>query len=363
MPNHTRLAFTSTVFEQLWQQRVWPAGWFIKIGCSGFSSIFFLVLDLSSPKVAALYWMLHVLSGLIEFRVPYIHPLWWSWLAQQVQPVLDDIHIDIPSSGFGWGVPPVLSMEMLVWGHTSLEPHCYDFSLLWTITISLLLIALTRLLLTHPIWHIYCALSQLDCRLSPYRLFLSWLLILTQSNQSSNLKPRHQSQWQTWVNLAPGMEHVEPEQALPPPAPPANPVPLITVNTTQKEVKMNTPTSFTGDRKKLEEFLIETDMYLTMNEDTYNNDNWQIIFTLSFMKDGTAGSWKQSFWTQARESNNLGTWDQFKGHWENRSPPPTKKVTQSQRWKQRWCLVRWLINTLNDSRSMWPRARSCKTDH
>jgi len=30
------------------------------------------------------------------------------------------------------------------------------------------------------------------------------------------------------------------------------------------------------------------------------------------MKNGTAGSWKQSFWTQARENNNLGTWDKFK---------------------------------------------------
>jgi len=87
---------------------------------------------------------------------------------------------------------------------------------------------------------------------------------------------------------APGMEHVEPEQV--PPAPPANPVQPITVNATQKEVKMNTLTPFTGDRKKLEEFLIETDMYFTMNEDTYNNNNRQIIFTLSFMKDGTAGS-------------------------------------------------------------------------
>jgi len=72
---------------------------------------------------------------------------------------------------------------------------------------------------------------------------------------------------------APGMEHVEPDQALPSPTPPANPTPPITVNTTQKEAKMNTPTPFTGDRKKLEEFLIKTDMYLTMNEDTYNNDS------------------------------------------------------------------------------------------
>jgi len=108
------------------------------------------------------------------------------------------------------------------------------------------------------------------------------------------------------------MEHVESEQAPPLPAPPANPILPIIINTTQKEVKMNTPTLFTGDRKKLEEFLIKTDMYLIMNEDTYNNDSQQIIFILSFMENGTAGSWKQSFRTQARENNNLGTWDQFK---------------------------------------------------
>jgi len=54
--------------------------------------------------------------------------------------------------------------------------QCYDFSLLQTITTPLLLIALIWSLLTHPIWHTYCALSQLDCGLSPYRLFLSWLL-------------------------------------------------------------------------------------------------------------------------------------------------------------------------------------------
>ena len=76
------------------------------------------------------------------------------------------------------------------------------------------------------------------------------------------------------------MEHVEPEQAPPLPAPPANPIQLITVNATQKEVKMNMLTLFTRDRKKLEEFLIKTDIYLTMNEDTYNNDNRQIIFAL-----------------------------------------------------------------------------------
>jgi len=45
---------------------------------------------------------------------------------------------------------------------------------------------------------------------------------------------------------------------------------------------------------------------------THNTDNRQIIFALSFIKDGTAGPWKQLFWTQARENKTLGTWDQFK---------------------------------------------------
>jgi len=84
---------------------------------------------------------------------------------------------------------------------------------------------------------------------------------VTDMSQSSILPP------------APSIEHVEPEQAPSPPTPPANSTPPITVNTTQKEVKMNMLIPFTGDRKKLKEFLIETDMYLTMNEDTYNNDN------------------------------------------------------------------------------------------
>ena len=80
-----------------------------------------------------------------------------------------------------------------------------------------------------------------------------------------------------------------------------------------------------GDRKKLEEFLIETNMYLTINEDTYNNDSRQIIFALSLMKDGTAGSWKQSFWIQARENNNLETWDQFKSALRESFSAPDKE--------------------------------------
>jgi len=44
-----------------------------------------------------------------------------------------------------------------------------------------------------------------------------------------------------------------------------------------KEIKMNMPTPFTGKREKLEEFLIELEMYLTMNADIYNPDQRKII--------------------------------------------------------------------------------------
>jgi len=72
-----------------------------------------------------------------------------------------------------------LAIKLAKWGEIFLNSVCYDFSLLWTIITSLLLITPTWLLSTHPIWHTYCTFSQLNCGLSPYRLFLSWLLILT----------------------------------------------------------------------------------------------------------------------------------------------------------------------------------------
>jgi len=134
------------------------------------------------------------------------------------------------------------------------------------------------------------ALAPTITSLLPYKLALieSYLLIesilksetqtpitLTDMSQSSNLPP------------AP-MEDA---------APLANSTPPVIINTSQKEVKMNMPTLFIGDRKKLEEFLIETDMYLTMKNEMYNNNQRKIIFILSFMKDRKAGPWKQSFWT------------------------------------------------------------------
>ena len=79
-----------------------------------------------------------------------------------------------------------------------------------------------------------------------------------------------------------------------------------------KEIKMNTRTPFTGKREKLEEFLIKLEMYLAINADIYNTDQRRIIFTLSFMKEETAGSWKQSYWKQTQEQMQPWDWTVFK---------------------------------------------------
>jgi len=73
-------------------------------------------------------------------------------------------------------------------------PFLLQFYLLWTMTTSLLLITPTRSLSTHLIWHTYCALSQLDCGVSPFGLFLPRLLSFT----ADLLISAYTAYWSTW---------------------------------------------------------------------------------------------------------------------------------------------------------------------
>ena len=100
--------------------------------------------------------------------------------------------------------------------------------------------------------------------------------------------------------------------APPPSSPPTPPPPPPAPMPSFKEIKMNAPTPFTGDRTKLNDFLMEVEMYMKINEEIYNTDTKKIIFTLSYMKEGTAGPWKHSYWSNAIATNNMGSWDYFK---------------------------------------------------
>lgn len=61
------------------------------------------------------------------------------------------------------------------------------------------------------------------------------------------------------------------------------------------ELRIPQPDPFNGERRKAENFLLNTQLYLWMNAATYNNDMKKISFVLSLMKESTAGLWKRNF--------------------------------------------------------------------
>ena len=87
-----------------------------------------------------------------------------------------------------------------------------------------------------------------------------------------------------------------------------------------KEIRINLLKEFSGLQSEAGPFLQDVTLYLTLNQEVYNNDNKKIIFALSFMNSGPAQAWKESFITQKTNVNgnmNLGTWVACKQALEN----------------------------------------------
>ena len=55
-----------------------------------------------------------------------------------------------------------------------------------------------------------------------------------------------------------------------------------------KEIRINLPKEFSGLQSEAGPFLQDVTLYLTLNQEVYNNDNKKIIFALSFMNSGPA---------------------------------------------------------------------------
>ena len=66
-------------------------------------------------------------------------------------------------------------------------------------------------------------------------------------------------------------------------------------NSNAKEKMINKPTSFTGDRKRIETFLQECQIYLQINRRVYETDEDKIAFILSHMNEKEALRWKQTY--------------------------------------------------------------------
>jgi Domain of unknown function (DUF4939) len=59
-----------------------------------------------------------------------------------------------------------------------------------------------------------------------------------------------------------------------------------------KELNLNKPKVFDGNRDGFKEFLQNIKVYMDINYKTYNNDLRKIAFVLSFMATGAAATWK-----------------------------------------------------------------------
>ena len=90
--------------------------------------------------------------------------------------------------------------------------------------------------------------------------------------------------------------------------------PLTEETAKATEIKLNQPKPFTGKWEDLKKFLQDTNLYLLVNNKVYDTDVKKITFTLSFMNEGDAASWKEQLLedTMALETFDLGTWAQFK---------------------------------------------------
>jgi Zinc knuckle/Retrotransposon gag protein len=85
-----------------------------------------------------------------------------------------------------------------------------------------------------------------------------------------------------------------------------------------KELNLNKPEAFDGNRDSFKKFLQNVEVYMDVNHETYN-DLRKIVFVLSFMATGSAATWKTQFIDEAytkptppNPNDSLGTYTQFR---------------------------------------------------
>jgi Domain of unknown function (DUF4939) len=86
-----------------------------------------------------------------------------------------------------------------------------------------------------------------------------------------------------------------------------------------KELNLNKPEVFDGNRNNFKDFLQNVKVYMDVNHKTYNNDLRKIAFVLLFMTTGAAATWRAQFIDEAynrpipaNPNNKLGTYVQFR---------------------------------------------------
>ena len=76
-----------------------------------------------------------------------------------------------------------------------------------------------------------------------------------------------------------------------------------------KEIQLNNPKMFDGDRNNLNKFIQSCNAYLELNGDIFNSDKRKILFILSYMTEGTAEAWKEVF--MDKKNGTYGSYTDF----------------------------------------------------
>jgi hypothetical protein len=86
-----------------------------------------------------------------------------------------------------------------------------------------------------------------------------------------------------------------------------------------KELNLNKPEPFNGNRDGFKQFLQNVEVYMDVNHKTYNNNLRKIAFVLSFMATRSAATWKAQFIEEgyagpapANPNDRLGMYAQFR---------------------------------------------------
>ena len=93
-------------------------------------------------------------------------------------------------------------------------------------------------------------------------------------------------------------EYLSEEEPLPPPTP-------VTMATDNKEIRLNLPTPFDGNRDNLVSFLQDVRIYTLLNAKVYSTDEKKIIFILSFLTSRTAKAWKEAYLAEKLQTTPL----------------------------------------------------------
>jgi len=79
------------------------------------------------------------------------------------------------------------------------------------------------------------------------------------------------------------------------PKPEPTPEPETTMTTDIKELNLNKPEPFTGDRLRTNKFIQQCQLYLKINKSAYKDNDRMISFILSLMTKGEAGEWQEQY--------------------------------------------------------------------